>query len=594
MADFFPRQPDEVWPEGAARPSNEPELVFRRHLEAALADKPWLVIQNLVVQAPDRVGCREIDFLVIDPERGFVVIEVKGGDYRFDPEIGWFRQVDDQSRPDSPGVAKQAVGAMHHLVRFLASKLLHSPARPPYLHGWLAALVDAEAVGSTIPPEAQGHVLDAKLCRDPERLLANIEDLFAALAANYPLVVCGPESCMREVAERHLLHGMRSRLAVRDEIRNRRIVEHDLLRPVRGIVEAAHAMDRLLVEGFPGTGKTFAAVHRASLDLDAGLRTLVLCFNIPLAASLTAQLRAKPTRADTPLAELRERQCVCARFFALAACAATGRDDLPPASEGPAHFDALARALEESAARGELGRFDSIVVDEGQDFSPPMLRALDALVAGGARIAFFADENQRLYASTPRAELVARFGQPLVLRENLRNSGSITAFLRELDPARLPGLHAPPSARSGQEVVVWEYGQGDDAAQVKAIERIVRHLHIGEDVRLEDIAILSPFRLERTCLAGVETLAGIPVLPLERAVRRGPDEVPCLRWETLHRFKGLEAPVVILHDVAGAGPNVEYEPILTACSRAQHALFVLRSSSYAGPARLPSQGALPG
>ena len=81
MAEFFPAEPDEIWPEGAARPANEPELVFRKCLEAALADTPWIVIQNLVVQAPDRVGSREIDFLVIDPERGMVVIEVKGGNY---------------------------------------------------------------------------------------------------------------------------------------------------------------------------------------------------------------------------------------------------------------------------------------------------------------------------------------------------------------------------------------------------------------------------------------------------------------------------------------------------------------------------------
>ena len=79
---------------------------------------------------------------------------------------------------------------------------------------------------------------------------------------------------------------MRSRVAVRDEIRNRRIVEHELLRPVRGIVEAADGIDRLFVEGYPGTGKTFAAIHRAACDLDAGRRTLVLCHNIPLAASL--------------------------------------------------------------------------------------------------------------------------------------------------------------------------------------------------------------------------------------------------------------------------------------------------------------------
>lgn len=594
MAEFFPREPDEIWPEGAERPSNEPELVFRRCLEAALADRPWIVLQNLVVQAPDRVGCREIDFLVVDPERGFLVIEVKGGDYRHAPERGWFRQVDGHARPDSPGVAKQASGAMFHLVRFIASKLLHPVPRPPYHHGWLAALVDAEVQQSTVPPEAEGHVLDAKHCRDPKRLHDDLEDMFAALASVFPHVVCGPDSCMREVTERHLLPAMRSRVAVRDEIRNRRIVEHELLRPVRGIVEAADGIDRLFVEGYPGTGKTFAAIHRAACDLDAGRRTLVLCHNIPLAASLTAQLRARPVRADTPLDELRERRCVSARFFALAAAAtAGGGDALPPASAGDAHFDALADGLARSAARGELGRFDSIVVDEGQDFSPAMMRALDALAHDGARVAFFQDPNQRLYASTPRAEILARFGQPLVLRENLRNSASITDFLRGLDPARLVGLHTPPSARSGQEVVVWEYPHDRPAAQVKAIERIVHHFHIGEDVRLEDIAILSPFRLDRSALAGVDTLAGHPLRPLEVAVRRAADDGPCLRWETLHRFKGLEAPVVILHDVAGAGANVSYEALLTACSRAQHALYVLRSSGYGGGARLPVQGSLP-
>jgi hypothetical protein len=593
MAEFFPREPDEIWPEGADRPSNEPELVFRRHLEVALADRPWLVLQNLVVQAPDRVGCREIDFLVIDPERGFIVIEVKGGDYRHAPDIGWFRQVDGARRADSPGVAKQASGAMFHLVRFISSKIFHPVPRPPYHHGWLAALVDAEVQQSTVPPEAEGHVLDAKHCRDPKRLHDNIEDLFAALGTTFPHVVCGPDSCMREVAERHLLPAMRSRLAVRDEIRNRRVVEYELLRPVRSIVDAAHGIDRLFIEGYPGTGKTFAALHRAARDLDEGRRTLVLCHNIPLAASLTAQLRAKPVRAETTLEDLRGRACVSARFFALAAVACAGHDELPPASAGAAHFDALADGLAQSAARGELGRFDSIVVDEGQDFSPSMMRALDALADRGARVAFFQDPNQRLYASTPREEIVGRLGQPLVLRENLRNSHSITEFLRALDPARLDGLHAPPSARTGQEVVVWEYPHAEPARQIAAIERIVRHLHIGEDVRLEDIAILSPFRLDRTALAGVDAIAGVPVRPLEAAVRRGAEEGPCLRWETLHRFKGLEAPVVILHDVAGSGANVAYEALLTACSRAQHALYVLRSTSYAGGARLPVQGALP-
>jgi hypothetical protein len=68
---------------------------------------------------------------------------------------------------------------------------------------------------------------------------------------------------------------------------------------------------------------------------------------------------------------------------------------------------------------------------------------------------------------------------------------------------------------------------------------------------------------------------------------------PAIRWETLHRFKGLEAPAVILHDVRGGAENVSYGAILTACSRAQHALYILRSTDYAGPAALPVQGELP-
>ena len=103
MAEFFPRVPDELWPDGATRASNQPELVFRALLEEALADTSWTVIQNLLVQDPDRVGTREIDFLVIDPTRGMIVIEVKGGDYRFSAEHGWHRVVRDEIRIDHRG-----------------------------------------------------------------------------------------------------------------------------------------------------------------------------------------------------------------------------------------------------------------------------------------------------------------------------------------------------------------------------------------------------------------------------------------------------------------------------------------------------------
>jgi hypothetical protein len=147
--------------------------------------------------------------------------------------------------------------------------------------------------------------------------------------------------------------------------------------------------------------------------------------------------------------------------------------------------------------------------------------------------------------------------------------------------------------REGQPVVVAEFAPEDADGQRKAINRIVRHLVDREDVRLEDVMLLSPFRRDRGCLAGETMIAGFPLVNLAESFNHGAADVPAVRWETLHRFKGLEAPAVILHDVRGAAENVSYEAILTACSRAQHALYILRSTDYAGAARLPVQGTLP-
>ena len=109
---------------------------------------------------------------------------------QFSPRFGWHRPTGDPEKPElfKRGAPKQASTAMFHLVNFLSARLLHDPARPPYLHGWLVALPDAEIQQSTLPPEAQGHVLDAKHCRDPQRLAADIEAQAEAAGADEVMV----------------------------------------------------------------------------------------------------------------------------------------------------------------------------------------------------------------------------------------------------------------------------------------------------------------------------------------------------------------------------------------------------------------------
>jgi len=502
--------------------------------------------------------------------------------------------VRDEIRTFDRDAPSQAISAMHALVRALAHYGSHDEKRPPYLHGWFLALVDAHVEYESIPISARKHILSANHCRNPHKLCTELEEMFEALARRFPEVPVGQGSPMKRIVSRHILPTMKSALYVSDEISNARVVEHDVMRPVRGIVDATHRMDRVQIEGYAGTGKTYAALHRARTELALGRRTLVTCFNEPLAAVIGRGLGARPVAPGTPLRQLRADRCVVANLHGLAAAAANGTGRTPPADLPLGErYALLVTALAQAASDGSLGAFDSIVVDEGQDFEPAMLDAVETMAGGRARMAIFHDPHQAIYRAADTAEFERRFGKPLVLRENLRNSVSITRFLRSLDPKRLSDLEAPPSVREGQEVVVAEFAPDDIAGQRDAIRRIVRHLVDGEGVRPEDVVLLSPFKQERGVMAGQQLVAGIPLVPLADALGRAHDEPPCLRWETLHRFKGLEAPAVILHDVRGGAENVSYEAILTACSRAQHALFVLRTTDYAGGAALPVQGTLP-
>jgi hypothetical protein len=81
-------------------------------------------------------------------------------------------------------------------------------------------------------------------------------------------------------------------------------------------------------------------------------------------------------------------------------------------------------------------RYDSVVVDEAQDFAEswwrPVLRSLKDEATGGLYV--FSDENQRIFArfGRPPVELV-----PLVLDHNLRNTKQILESFGPLAPSRM-------------------------------------------------------------------------------------------------------------------------------------------------------------
>ena len=91
-------------------------------------------------------------------------------------------------------------------------------------------------------------------------------------------------------------------------------------------------------------------------------------------------------------------------------------------------------------------------------------------------------------------------------------------------------------------------------------------------VPIDDIVILSPRRLENSVLAEVEKVGEFPLIDCSRTLD-APGE--CLRFSTIHSFKGLESQVVIIVDIEDVDEHRSQSLLYVGMSRARGLLILL-------------------
>lgn len=236
--------------------------------------------------------------------------------------------------------------------------------------------------------------------------------------------------------------------------------------------------------------------------------------------------------------------------------------------------------LPEAAAKlGE--RWDALVVDEAQDFPTPWWGVLAELMRkrAAAPAALFADPDQDLWE---RGSAFPPSLPVFPLRTNCRSTTAIAEFLGTL-AGKLDGARprVSPWAVRGEEpkVVRWK-DAGEERAEAGAL---VARLILDEKLGLERVAIVGMRRLAKSCLAGKPELAGFPVEAI------GDDgaaaSAGALRYATPHRFKGLEADVVLLLDVDGSEWAMKPRNLYVAASRARLRLHVFAKNGVELPGR---------
>jgi hypothetical protein len=284
---------------------------------------------------------------------------------------------------------------------------------------------------------------------------------------------------------------------------------------------------RLHVDGTAGSGKTQLALAEHRDAIARGARPLYVCYNRPLADHFAAIV--------PPGGEVCTFHTLCQRMLRDAGRAV----DL----SAPDGFERLEREAAQVAVDARW-RFDTVVVDEGQDFPAAWRDQVLRHAKPDARVIWLEDAMQALYQREP-APLPGWV--TLHARANYRSPRDVVKLLSAILPPDVEIEAAGPFAGAGLELIEYTDTEGLMAGTKEAIRKC-----LSAGFRRHDIAVISFRGREGSALLGLDALGPHPIrrftgrydLLAQPVFTEGE-----LLVESVYRFKGQAAPAVVLSEV---------------------------------------------
>ncbi|MFQ5612677.1 MAG: NERD domain-containing protein, partial [Anaerolineae bacterium] len=510
MARMIPNQPH---PET----QSQAELRLFAAWEGQLPDD-YVVFHSVPWQVRDTRGDSrdgEADFLVVHPDFGVLVVEVKGGRIRYDGmQDRWYSN---QNLIKDP--FKQGREAKYSLL----AKLKELPYwRDRWITvGYAVAFPDVAVKGDLRFDAPRQLILDAA---DMADLPAWLDQAWRYLRGRRPDdTPLGPHGLEELVSLLSPSWDLRPLLATEIEVEGQelaRLTEEQFV-----MLDFLSRHRRVAISGCAGSGKTTLAYEKARRLAGQGFQVLLTCFNVALAELLAAD-ETKPANLQI------------ANFHRLAD-ELVQQAGLPAGPYTSQYFDEVLpeRLLEALDILGP--QFDAIIVDEGQDVPDNWWLPLQCLLHDPDQGIFyvFFDDNQNIYRAAKQIPLELA---PFPLTRNCRNTQHIHRQVLRFYRSDVAPVAIGPQGRP-----VERHTYAGTADLKRLLRQMLHRLIVEEGVPAWDIVLLTPKGRQRSQLWGLGPLGNFR---LTDQWTEASGEVYCT---TIHSFKGLESPVVILAELDG-------------------------------------------
>jgi hypothetical protein len=557
-----------IFPQGKTRVRDRVRGGERRVFEALARhlEDDYTVWHNIPIIG----SSREPDFVILHPQRGLLILEVK--DWRLttirDANPMVVELQTERGPIPTPHPLSQARGYAIDIHRLFEkhSDLCHSdgPHKGKVIlpWGWGAALTHikrSEVEGNTnfhsVFEPARVLLVD-DLAEDVDPLTFQ-ERLWGMFVVHWRPVLTLPQlSLVRGLMFPELRLGEQKALPLEPSIPA--LVVRDVLQ-VMDLQQEAIARTlgegHRLVHGPAGSGKTMLLIYRA-VHLQAAARPdkpiLVLCYNKALADRIDKILRLKGVGPSVQVRTFHSWASELVRTYQLGRVNHLQGDELFEAVAGLA-CDGIA------ASRVPQGQYTALLIDEAHDLADDWIAAAVKMVDPVTKsLLVLYDDAQSIYQKKRRKLSFAKLGveargRTEILKINYRNTREVLALAlecarpilqgRELaDDDNVPLVVPESGGRSGPVPVLRRFNNVQ--AELHAVVEKVNELR-AEARRLRDIVVIGRQWWPLEKLRGLLVDAGIPaVLTKERSREEKHDDAVTLT--TLHSSKGLEFPVVLL------------------------------------------------
>jgi len=522
------------------------------------ATSTWTVFHSLNLPKHISRLAGEIDFVILIPHYGILCLEVKGHNRIVRRSGSWY--FGNNPKPDARGPFKQASEAAHS---FRAELLCRIPclSRVPV---WSRVCMPFGHLEYNASEWYQWQLLQKKDSSPdslPTRILAVLEGGFALFKDkfnlnSYACVDFSPADV--DIVVRSFRGDFEVMMSPKDQQRLRadevKIFTDEQYLVIDGLSEAPRA----LITGPAGTGKTCMAIEEAR-RYSITSSVLLVCYNTLLSEHIQKEVVDCANVKVSTISKL---------LFDHIALEHRGvsRDNVFWEQTLPSLFE------DAYVHNGNAWKkYDTLIVDEAQDVArPQFLSALDILLKGGlatGKWRMFGDpERQAIYGTAAQLGPTSLPGSPtpFSIRINCRNTPRISKYAEMLG-SLIPGYKKVRRPDNKIDPALSFYK--DDLDQIQQICHILEKAYT--DGFLGHEIVLLSSRSEH---------AVATKLPSPWKDRLTPAKGPLpghIQYCTIHAFKGLDAPLVILTDLDTIALQTTEAIFYVGITRALHQLNIL-------------------